>query len=187
MIGPRRFKDLLDGLPGIGTNLLTSRLRDLERSNIVARRVLPPPAGVTVYELTEIGRGLEPVVFALGRWGRQFMARPIPGEVMKPGWFMVALRASFRPDAAPGLSARYDLRIDGEMFALHIADGRCQVGPGPATDAALTLETDLKTLVRLVAGDLAPGDAIRSRKATIDGDARDLERFVALFAWDVPR
>src|SRR5262245_52321044 len=60
MIGPRRFKDILEGLPGIGTNLLTSRLRELERAGIVGRRVLPPPAGSTVYELSELGRGLEP-------------------------------------------------------------------------------------------------------------------------------
>src|SRR6188508_1089348 len=70
MIGPRRFKDILGGLPGIGTNLLTDRLKDLEQAGVVARRVLPPPAGSTVYELTELGRGLEPVVFALGWWGR---------------------------------------------------------------------------------------------------------------------
>lgn len=183
MIGPRRFKDILDGLPGIGTNLLTARLRELAHAGIVARRVLPPPAGSTVYELTALGRGLEPVVFALGKWGRQFMRERIPGQVSKPGWFMVALRASFRPDAVPGLAARYDLRIDGEMFNVEIKDGCFHVGPGPATNADLTLTTDLGTLFGLVSGELTPTVAIRSGKAIIDGDRQSLQRFVKLFTW----
>jgi len=185
MIGPRRFKDILGGLPGIGTNLLTDRLKDLEQAGVVARRVLPPPAGSTVYELTELGRGLEPVVFALGWWGRQFMAQSIPGEVSKPGWFMVGLRGTFRPDRAP-VAARYDLRIDGEMYVLDIEDGRLQVGPGPATSADLTLTTDLPTLVGMVSGALTPSAALKSGKATIDGDRQDLTRFVKIFAWDRP-
>jgi DNA-binding HxlR family transcriptional regulator len=182
MIGPRRFKDILDGLPGIGTNLLTSRLRELERAGIVARRVLPAPAGSTVYELTGLGRGLEPVVFALGKWGRQFMDEPIPGEVSKPGWFMVGLRAMFRPDAVPGLAARYELRIDGETFEVEIRDGAIHVAPGPATNPDLTLTTDLASLIRLVSGELTPAAALRGGKATIAGDRRALQRFVKLFA-----
>src|SRR5918996_4677686 len=73
LLGPRRYTDLLGGLPGIGTNLLADRLRYLEQVGLVRRRVLPPPAGSTVYELTELGRELEPTVFALGRWGAHFL------------------------------------------------------------------------------------------------------------------
>jgi DNA-binding HxlR family transcriptional regulator/putative sterol carrier protein len=183
MIGPRRFKDILEGLPGIGTNLLANRLRELAQAGIVARRVLPPPAGSTVYELTEVGRGLEPVVFALGKWGHQFLRQAVPGEVCKPGWFMVALRATFRPDAALDLAARYDLRVDGEMFVVDIKNGRAQLEPGPATNADLTLTTDLRTLVGLVSGEHTPTAAIRSGKAIIDGDRQALQRFVRLFDW----
>jgi DNA-binding HxlR family transcriptional regulator/putative sterol carrier protein len=183
MIGPRRFKDILEGLPGIGTNLLTKRLRELEQADIVARRVLPPPAGSTVYELTERGVGLEPVVFALGKWGRQFMGESVPGEVSRPGWYMVALRATFRSDAAQRFAARYDLRIDGEMFVVAIEDGRIQVAPGPPANADVTLTTDLQTLIGLVSGELTPAAAVRSGKAIVDGDRRALQRFVKLFAW----
>src|ERR671931_479526 len=73
LLGPKRYKDLLDGLPGIGTNLLAARLRALEKVGLVRRTVLPPPAGSAVYELTESGWELEPVVIALGRWGVRFM------------------------------------------------------------------------------------------------------------------
>ena len=68
VLGPKRFTDLAAGLPGIGTNILTARLRELEQTGVVERRVLPPPAGSTVYELTPYGRELEPVLLALGRW-----------------------------------------------------------------------------------------------------------------------
>src|SRR2546427_12402137 len=69
LVGPKRYKDLLIGLPGIGTNLLADRLRELEGAGILRRTVLPPPAGSTVYELTSSGQALEPVILALGRWG----------------------------------------------------------------------------------------------------------------------
>ncbi len=78
--GPKRFKDLLAGLPGIGTNLLTARLKDLEGYRVVRRTILPPPAGSKVYELTELGRSLEPVVAALGQWGLEFLDNPLSKE-----------------------------------------------------------------------------------------------------------
>jgi DNA-binding HxlR family transcriptional regulator len=71
--GPRRYKDLVDGLPGISTNLLASRLKSLEQDGVIQRRVLPPPAGSTVYELTPLGQGLELALLELGKWGSQFV------------------------------------------------------------------------------------------------------------------
>ena len=71
--GPRRFTDLLEGLPGISTNLLSERLKSLEQQGLLKRRVLPPPAGSTVYELTAVGRSLEGTLIELGKWGSQFV------------------------------------------------------------------------------------------------------------------
>jgi DNA-binding HxlR family transcriptional regulator len=183
MVGPKRFKDLLEGLPGIGTNLLSDRLKDLEQTGMVSRRVLLPPAGSTVYELTELGLGLEPVVFALGRWGHQFLGRHVPGEISKPGWFMVALRSTFRADKAVGIRARYGLRIDGEVFQLEIAGDKFRVAQGPPSDPDMTLTTDLRTLVGLVSGAVSPSEALRSGKASVQENPRELRRFVDLFAW----
>src|SRR5438270_8716701 len=76
LLGPKRYKDLLEGLPGIGTNLLAARLKELEAAGIVRRGVLPPPAGSSVYELTDKGQALEPAILALGRWGAQFLGVP---------------------------------------------------------------------------------------------------------------
>ena len=74
--GPKRYTDLLEGMPGVGTNILAARLRDLEAGGIVQKRKLPPPAASTVYELTEYGRELEEPLYALARWGARSLAAP---------------------------------------------------------------------------------------------------------------
>jgi putative sterol carrier protein len=183
MIGPKRFKDLLEGLPGIGTNLLADRLKELERAGIVSKRVLPPPSGSTVYELTTMGKGLEPVVFALGRWGHQFLSQQIPGEISKPGWFMVALRGTFRADHALGVRAQYELRIDNEVFQAVIAEGKLRIAQGPPLDPSMTLITNLRTLIGLISGVISPNDALRSGKVSVEGNPDEVHRFVGFFAW----
>src|SRR5918998_5685030 len=92
LTGPKRFKDLSEGLPGIGTTLLTARLKDLEGHGIVRRATLAPPAGSRVYELTDLGRSLEQVVIALSRWGLKLLDAPRREEVSRPAWAMVALQ-----------------------------------------------------------------------------------------------
>src|SRR5689334_10593569 len=77
--GPRRFTDLMDGLPGISTNLLTERLRALEDQGLLTKRILPPPAASTVYDLTPVGRALETALIELGRWGSQFLPPSLEG------------------------------------------------------------------------------------------------------------
>jgi DNA-binding HxlR family transcriptional regulator len=93
LLGPKRYKDLLDGLPGIGTNLLAQRLRELEENGLVRRRRLPAPAGVAVYELTEAGRALEDSVLALGRWGAAFLGVPRTTDRYRPGWYVLSMLA----------------------------------------------------------------------------------------------
>ncbi|MBA2617567.1 MAG: helix-turn-helix transcriptional regulator, partial [Rubrobacter sp.] len=93
LTGPKRFKDLLAGLTGIGTNLLAARLKALEEHGIVRRGTLPPPAGSGVYELTELGWSLEPVVVALSRWGTRLVGDPRDGDERRPAWAAMALRS----------------------------------------------------------------------------------------------
>ena len=110
LLGPKRFKDILESLPGIGTNLLSTRLRELEEAGLIERAVLPPPAGSAVYRLTANGEALEPVVVALGRWGGRFLGEPLPTDVFIPSAYFVAMRASFRPERAVALNERYEFR-----------------------------------------------------------------------------
>src|SRR6185503_5582754 len=86
MQGPKRYTDLAQGLPGIGTNILAARLRDLEASGIVEKRKLPPPWASTVYELTEYGMELKEALYSLARWGARTLGPPQPGEELYPEW-----------------------------------------------------------------------------------------------------
>src|SRR5262245_13199941 len=86
LLGPKRFTDLLDGLPGVSTNVLATRLRGLERAGVVERNVLPPPAASSVYELTAYGRALEPAVAALGRWGAVSLGPRAPDQALRSHW-----------------------------------------------------------------------------------------------------
>lgn len=183
VLGPKRFKDLLEGLPGIGTNLLASRLKDLEAEGIIRRRVLPPPAGSTVYELTEIGQGLEPVILALGVWGRQFLGPVREDDVVDPAWFMVSLRATFHRDTARGVRETYHLDIDGKDFVVRVNRGNFTVRQEAAHDADVSVATDFQTLRGLLRCAISPEEALRDRRATLQGEEAAFRRFVELYAW----
>ena len=97
--GPRRFTDLLDGLPGISTNLLSERLKSLEQQGLLCRRILPPPAGSTVYELTSLGRALENSLIELGKWGSQFVpSSSEDASLLNVGSYALTLKTFFRPE-----------------------------------------------------------------------------------------
>src|SRR3954454_19011185 len=110
LLGPRRYGDLLEALPGIGTNLLSERLRRLEEANILRRRRLDPPAGSTVYEVTEEGWELEPVLLPLGRFGLCMLGRRRRKEAFRPEWLALGLRSAVDVQAAAGLHETYEVR-----------------------------------------------------------------------------
>jgi DNA-binding HxlR family transcriptional regulator len=122
--GQQRFTDLRTSLPGIASNLLTERLRDLERDGLVEQRELPPPAARTVYSLTESGRGIIPVLRALARFGISFLGDPVDGEVRPRQAVYGGLAALLDPVAARGVDLRIRFRLDGEELWLEIRDGR---------------------------------------------------------------
>ena len=132
LVGPKRFTDLRRGLPRIPTNILTTRLKELEQTGIIERRLLPRPAGAIVYDLTEYGRDLEDVVLRLGRWGARSLGFPRPGEIVTPDSMVVALRAMFRPEAAAGVSASFELRLGPTVLHAVVADEKCTANVGPA-------------------------------------------------------
>src|SRR5207244_7265844 len=129
ILGPKRFTDLRRGLPGIGTNVLAARLKELERGGVVARRTLPPPAASMVYELTEYGRRLEGPLLAVGRWGALSMGPRQAGQRLRSEWFGVALKAFFRPEAASDLKAEIELRFEDGTFLARLDHGSLAVEP----------------------------------------------------------
>lgn len=181
--GPKRYTDLVHGLPGIGTNVLAARLRDLEASGVVQRRKLPPPAACTVYELTEYGRQLDEVVYALARWGVRTLGPPRPDDELEPEWGVHALPALLNPEAARGLTETYVLNVGDDIFTARLADGELTAAVGDAADADLRLETDMETFFGLASGDLAPGDAVAQGLAQIEGDLSTLERCFTVFSF----
>ncbi len=123
MRGPKRYTDLAEHLPGIGTNILASRLRDLEACGIVAKRRLPPPAASQVYELTDYGRELKSVMRELALWGARSLGPPKEKDELFPGWLENALRVVLEPVAPPG---RFEFRVGEEVASL--VDGEAQAG-----------------------------------------------------------
>ena len=177
--GPRRFKDLLDGLPGISTNLLAERLKHLEQQGVIRRRTLAPPAGSAVYELTTIGRALEPMLLELGRWGSQFVPPSAEGAaLLQVGSYALTLKTFFRPELARGLDESYALHVDNEVLQVHIADGAIHVRQGDTRDADVIFSTDVDSYLQLLSGALRPGEAISSGRIRIVGDPRALRRFL---------
>jgi len=181
--GPKRYTDLAAGLPGVSTNILAARLRDLEAKGIVQKRKLPPPAACTVYELTEYGAELEEVVYAIARWGARTLGPPGPGDDLEPDWGLNAFPALFNPVAAEGMSGRYVLRIGDGDFTVSLVDGRVGVEMGVGDDPDFDATFDMETMFRLASGDLPPAGAVDQGLVELDGDVETFERFFEAFSY----
>jgi DNA-binding HxlR family transcriptional regulator len=174
--GPKRYTDLTNGLPGIGTNILAARLKELEGCGIVQKRTLPPPAASTVYELTEYGAELREALYALARWGARTIGPPGPDDELYAEWGVNALPALFVPEAARGLTETYSLVVEGDAFTARVVNGALEPSMGVAEDADVVVETGMETFFALAAGELAPKDAAKSGRAHVQGDLEALER-----------
>ena len=135
MRGPKRYTDLAENLRGIGTNILASRLRDLEAGGVVAKRTLPPPAASKVYELTDYGRELRPVIRELALWGARTLGPPTHADELFPGWLANALDTVLAPRAPLG---RFEFRVGEEVSSL--VDG--EVLDGPVENPDVVVEGD---------------------------------------------
>jgi DNA-binding HxlR family transcriptional regulator len=186
LLGPKRFTDLREGLPHASTNILSDRLRELEANAVVHRHKLPPPFGSTVYELTEWGRELEPVVTRLGAWGAR---SPVPPESREigPDSIVLALRSLFDPEAAGDLDATYELRIGEQPFRVGIAAGGLDLSRDPAEAPAATLTfPDAPTMAAVLTGQLPFDQALASGALQLDGPRQAAKRFLRLFPMPEP-
>lgn len=179
--GPKRYSDLRAGLPGLGTNILAARLKDLEEGGVVQKRKLPPPANVNVYELTEYGADLEEVIQALGRWGFRSLGPPPADCPMPEGWLVQGSRTLFDPERAGDLVESYEVRCGDEIATIRIDKGTIESDPGGCDDVDAVLELDAGTLFALASGDMEPKDAIAHGLARVQGDPKALARFISIF------
>ena len=185
LLGPKRFTDLRAGLSQASPNVLSQRLRELEGAGIVRRRKLPPPAASRVYELTDWGLELEPVIVRLGRWGARSPSKPRDAALGVDS-LILSFRTMFDPRAAEGLGASYELRLGEDRFRAEVADGRFEVVRGVADRPDAIIETDSNTLAALIYDDRELAEALRSGDLKIEGDEPAVERFLGLFPLPEP-
>jgi DNA-binding HxlR family transcriptional regulator len=186
LLGPKRFTDLRAGLPHASTNILAERLRELEQNAIVRHHKLPPPAASSVYELTEWGRELEPVVTQLGAWGAR---SPLPPEAQTigPDSIVLALGSLFDPEVAGDLEATYGVRIGEESFGVEVSGGEVHLERGAPKDPTATLLfPDAATMAAVLTGQLSLTDAVSSSAMGVEGSKQAAKRFLRVFPMPEP-
>ena len=181
-MGPRRYKDLAAGLPGIGTNLLASRLQALEQAGLIQRITLPPPASVPAYALADAGEELRPILGQLAAWGLRHGEPFDDDDHTRAEWLIQAMFAAADPVAGKGFVGVVQLNVDGESawIAASAEDLRLGAGTYPATPR-LVLTTNRATLMALAAGELSFRDAVAADELVVEGSVRDARRFLAIY------
>ena len=180
--GARRFTDLLVGLPGISRNLLTERLRGLERDGIVARRELPPPAARLVYELTADGRALAVAMVPLIRWGAGRLGERKSGESFRPRWSAVGMAGLADREAANGIKETYQYLVGDSVFYFTVDDGSIEVHDGPAQDPAVDVTTHEKTYADIASGKITASSAAAAGALKVAGDPQAAKRLRKIFS-----
>lgn len=185
MLGPRRFTDLRTSLPGISANVLTQRLTELEGFGVVIRRRLDPPASAWVYDLTEWGHELEPVIGKLGQWGARSPLLP-RDAALSVNSFILSLRNMFDVATAAGVTLRVDLRISEQQFHAYVDDGTLAVSTGAATDPDVNIAGVQSDLAAVAYDGRDLDEAIEAGDLRYHGERAALERFLSLFSLPTP-
>jgi DNA-binding HxlR family transcriptional regulator len=175
LLGPKRFNDLLAGLAGASPNVISQRLRELTGNGVIRHRDLGPPARVRVYELTDWGRDLEPVVLHLGQWGTR---APLPEGAR---WGLDSLLLALQATADPAVvNGRYELRVGPEVFTVDGTSGSVRVRRGTADRPDGALTTDADTLHAVALGKRPIADTVESRDLRLDGDPQAISGLTGL-------
>ena len=150
--GPCRFTDLKNGLPGVATNLLSARLKELEDATIVARHEAPPPVATALYELTEHGLELEPVLQALGQWGLRFMNTDRPDDAFQAHWLAYAPLWSTTDADPTGPPAVIQLVAADQEAVIELRDGQVYTHVGRADKPDLVISGPARAVLGLLTG-----------------------------------
>ncbi|WP_320778452.1 helix-turn-helix domain-containing protein [Streptomyces sp. CRN 30] len=175
LAGPRRYTDLHADLPGVSTDVLASRLKDMERDGLTTRRRLPPPGAAFVYELTARGRELWPVLQALGKWGEGALGECRPTDAVRAHWFALPLLRGLE-GVGDGGAALVEVRLEEGTFHVWAGAEEGPVygdGPAPRTpDARMSFEGagGAETSAAVSRGELSVRDAVRAGRVVVEGD-----------------
>ncbi|MWA14514.1 winged helix-turn-helix transcriptional regulator [Streptomyces sp. BA2] len=168
LVGPRRYTDLHADLPGVSTDVLASRLKDMERDGLTTRRRLPPPSAAYVYELTERGRELLPVLQALATWGAPALQERAPTDAVRAHWFALPL---LRALAGLGVEGVAQVRLDEGEFHVRVGGDGGSYGDGPAPqepDARIVM--DAETSVAVSGGALTVAEGVKAGRIEVSGE-----------------
>jgi DNA-binding HxlR family transcriptional regulator len=173
--GACRYTDLKNGLPGIATNLLADRIRELEAAGLVRREEAPPPVATTLVHLTETGAELEPVLKALGWWGIRYMANPADTDAFRSQWFSYPVEFFLRDRDRGAPPASIELRTGADPAVIEVSGGavRLRAGSVPAPDLVLAGRPQL--IAALLTGQLTAAE-VAAAGLEISGDTSVLDR-----------
>ena len=174
MLGPKRFTDLRVGLPHASPNVLSQRLRELEDAGVLRRRRLPPPAASAVYELTEWGLELEPVLQTLGRWAARALP---PSDHIGVDSLVLSLRTLFVPERAAGRDLTLQVYLDDQPFRMRVAEGALDITRGEVPDADVTVRSSPEAFAGVVHMGVPIDDLVTDGSLTITGDREALLHF----------
>ncbi len=177
LLGPRRFTDLMHGLPGVSATVLASRLKDLEQAGLVSKRTLPPPAASAVYELTDEALGLARVLTAMAEWGMGLLGRPRKGDEIRGAWIVLGIAVTSPvPDVD---DATFVLHVGGEVLHVDVRDGRLQPRLGDAAEPAAVITAGATAFADLALGRVDLDTALAKRRVTLEGDQAAARRLLA--------
>jgi DNA-binding HxlR family transcriptional regulator len=172
--GPRRFSELKADLPGISANVLAQRLTELEARSLVRKTKLPPPASIQVYEATEWGLEVVPLIASLGRWAARSRWHN-PTLRMSHVSVVMSLQTLISPERADGLRARIGFRFGDISYVATIHDGRLDVERGPVEDCDVEFSGTPSDIAAVIHGG-APLESV-----DVKGDMELAKRFITLF------
>ena len=180
LVGPRRYTDLRNGLPKIPTNILSTRLKEMEEAGVIQRRVLPRPASGVVYELTDYGKELEDVVLGLGKWGAQSLGGLRDGEIFTTDSMIMALRTTFQPKTAKGERLRYEFHFGPVLIHAVIDDGKITVEDGPIENPDAVFDV-AGPVNQVMDGHITPAQALAAGWVQVTGGNEHLDKFAKFF------
>lgn len=181
LVGPQRFTDLHEGLPGLSTGLLSARLKSLESAGVVTKTRLPPPAASVVYQLTSEGRRLGPAILSLAQWGQRRLGSP-EGLHYDANSLAVGLWAHVDAASAPLRDGHVAVSIDAQPFDLRTADGRSVVTAGAPPNPQASIVVDSQTLAHIASGTVTLADALTDGRLTVDGAPEAIARLTNALA-----
>jgi len=184
LLGPKRFTELENGLPGIPTNVLSTRLRDLEEHGLVERQLLPRPGNSVVYALTDYGRELEEPMLRLGHWGAKSMPAFRSSDYVSSSSITLGLRAMFHPEVAQGVNLTFEMPVRDFVMRGRIDDGLLTVPSGCSGPPDLSIKGDPATITELFHLRDSVEDALAGKRIEIDGSPADADRFFQIFHID---